>query len=141
LMPMFCRFGLLMESLSFCVFLFQLLTLLSKRSSVFSLIFIFSSSPEILSSTCSSLLQWLFLDFLFDLWNFLFPGFCLILFSEVFHIFVKFLFHILCCLLYIIDLFFIVSFVSFWSLVKSFLSIYSFLCLPKFFICGHLHIS
>jgi hypothetical protein len=33
------------------------LNLLSKSSSVFSLISIFSSVPEILSSTCSSLLE------------------------------------------------------------------------------------
>jgi hypothetical protein len=32
---------------------------LSKNSSVFSLISILSLSPEILSSTCSSLLEWL----------------------------------------------------------------------------------
>jgi hypothetical protein len=40
---------------------------------------------------------------LFDLRNFLFPGF-LFLFSEVLHSFVKFLFHILICLLYFIYL-------------------------------------
>jgi hypothetical protein len=45
------------------------------RLLVSSLISILSLIPEILSSTCSSLLEWLSTAFLFDLRNFLFPGF------------------------------------------------------------------
>jgi hypothetical protein len=55
LMPMILRFGLLMELLSSCIFLSQLLSCLTK---VFSLISILSWSSEILSSTCSHLLEW-----------------------------------------------------------------------------------
>jgi hypothetical protein len=74
------------------------LSVLSKDSSVFfSLTAILSSSPEILSSTCSSMLQWLLNYFLFGLRDFIFPGFDSLLF-ETFHIFLKFLFCILCCL-------------------------------------------
>jgi hypothetical protein len=61
-LPLFSFFdacGLLMESLSSCVFLSQLLNLQYKSTSVFSLISIVSSSPEILSSAYSSLLEWL----------------------------------------------------------------------------------
>jgi hypothetical protein len=58
-MSMICRFGLLMELLSSCTFHSQFLSLLSKESSVFSLVSILSSSPEVQSSTCFSLLQWL----------------------------------------------------------------------------------
>jgi hypothetical protein len=36
-----------------------LLSIFSKNSSVFSIISILSLSPEILSSTCSSLLEWI----------------------------------------------------------------------------------
>jgi hypothetical protein len=59
LMYLICRFGLLMELLSSCIFLSQFLSLLSKNSSVFSLISVMSLSPEITASTCSSLLEWL----------------------------------------------------------------------------------
>jgi hypothetical protein len=54
----------------------------------------------------------------------------LIPFSEVFLIFVKLLFHILCCLFYFIYLFFIVSIVSLWRFLKSPLS--SFSCFHVF---------
>jgi hypothetical protein len=50
------------------------LSLLSK-SSVFSLISILSLSAEILSSTCSSLLEWTSTVFFFNLMDFLFQGF------------------------------------------------------------------
>jgi hypothetical protein len=52
-------FGLLMELLNSYIFLSQLLSCLTKISSVFALISILSLSSEILSSTCSSLLEWL----------------------------------------------------------------------------------
>jgi hypothetical protein len=55
--------------------------------------------------------------------------------SEVFHIFVKLLFHILCCLLYFIYLFFFrISLVSFWSLLNSFLSSFSCSCVFSSFL-------
>jgi hypothetical protein len=57
------KFGLLMEPLSSCVFLSQLLSLLSKSSYVFSLISTLSLSPEILSSSCPSLLECLCIVF------------------------------------------------------------------------------
>jgi hypothetical protein len=44
----------------------QILSLLSKNSSVFSLMSILSSGPEILASICSSLLEWL--STLFLIW-------------------------------------------------------------------------
>jgi hypothetical protein len=44
--------------LSSCIFLSQLLSCLTKSSSVFSSISILSPSSEILSSNCSSLLEW-----------------------------------------------------------------------------------
>jgi hypothetical protein len=75
LMLMIGNFGLLMVLLSSCVFLSQHLSLLSKSSAVFSLRSVLSSSPEILSSTCFSVLDWLSPVFLFDLRNFLFIGF------------------------------------------------------------------
>jgi hypothetical protein len=81
LMPMIHRFGFLMESLSSCIFLSHLLSILSNSSSVFSLISILSSSPEILSSTCSSLLVWLSSVFFVWFKEFLFPVF---LFDSVF---------------------------------------------------------
>jgi Mn2+/Fe2+ NRAMP family transporter len=56
--PMILRFGLLMESASSCLFLSQVLSCLTHSSSVFPLIFILSSNSEILSYTCSSLLEW-----------------------------------------------------------------------------------
>jgi hypothetical protein len=52
------RIDLLMEWLSSCIFLSQVLSCLTEIYSVISLISILSSSPEILSSTCSSLLEW-----------------------------------------------------------------------------------
>jgi hypothetical protein len=52
------KFGVLIELLSSCIVLSQLLYYLTKISSVFSLIFILSLNSEILSSTCSSLLEW-----------------------------------------------------------------------------------
>jgi hypothetical protein len=55
-MPMILRFGLLMESVSSCIFLSQVLNCLANSCSVFPLIAISSSSSEILSSVCSILL-------------------------------------------------------------------------------------
>jgi hypothetical protein len=92
-MPLINMFALLMESQCSCVFLLQPLRLLFKDSYVFSLIPILSLSPEILSSTYSNVLEWLLSVFL--IWFkglFISRIFCLILFSETFHIFVKLLF-------------------------------------------------
>jgi hypothetical protein len=50
----------LMESVSSCVLFSQVLSCLTNSPSVFPLIAISSSSSEILSSVCSSLLQWPF---------------------------------------------------------------------------------
>jgi hypothetical protein len=57
-MPMILRFGLLMESVSSCIFLLKVLSCLTNSSSVFPLISILSSSSESLSSAYSSLLEW-----------------------------------------------------------------------------------
>jgi hypothetical protein len=76
------------------------------KSSVLSLVSILSLSPEILSSTCSYLLEWPSTVFFVRLKGLFVSRICLITFSGVFHIFVQLLFHILCCLLYFIYLFF-----------------------------------
>jgi hypothetical protein len=55
----------LMELVSSCIFLSQVLSCLSNNSSVFPLISISSSSSESLSSDCSSLLEWPPLCFVF----------------------------------------------------------------------------
>jgi hypothetical protein len=74
------------------------LSCLAKISFVFSLISILSLSSEILSSTCSTLLEWLStVVFCLAKVTFYFQDFYLILFSDVFHTFVKHLFYILCC--------------------------------------------
>jgi hypothetical protein len=52
-----CRFGLLIELLCSWKFLSQLLCLLCKSCSVFFFNMYFVSSPLILTSTCSSLLE------------------------------------------------------------------------------------
>jgi hypothetical protein len=99
-----------------------------------------SLNPLILSFTCSSLLECLSTLFIFDLRNFFPQNFCLILFSEDFHIFVKLLFHIFSCVLKYISLFFTASFVLFWSLLMSsmsslncFCTFYSFLFVLSIF--------
>jgi hypothetical protein len=80
-------------------FFSQLLSYFTKSSSLFfPLTSILVSGCEILFSPCSSLLEWPTTVLLFE-GTFCFQDFCLILFSEVFHIFVQLLFHILCCLL------------------------------------------
>jgi hypothetical protein len=62
-MPMILRFGLLMESLSYCIFLSQLLNCLTKISFVFFFNYILSLSSKIVSSTwcCATmfLIGWL----------------------------------------------------------------------------------
>jgi hypothetical protein len=55
--PMILSFVLLMELLSSYIFFSQFLSYLTKISFVFSLISVLSLSSEILSSTCSSLLE------------------------------------------------------------------------------------
>jgi hypothetical protein len=108
-------------------------------SSVFSqsilLFFLFIStvysSSEIISPTCSSLLVWLSTLGFFELRK-LVPGFLFDPFFESFPIFVNILFHVLYCFLYFIYLFFIISLVSFWYLLKSsfspFSSFFAFSC-------------
>jgi hypothetical protein len=86
-----------------CGFLLKVLILLSKNSSV-EYLFCFGALEFcfLLVLVCWSDFQ---LYVLFDLWNFLFPGFFLDSFSEVFHIFIKILFWILCGFLYFIYIF------------------------------------
>jgi hypothetical protein len=57
-MPMILRFGLLMESLSSCIFLSQLLHCLIKIFFCFFFNFCLTLSSETLYSTYSSLLEW-----------------------------------------------------------------------------------
>jgi hypothetical protein len=95
-------------------------------------------SPEILSSTCSCLLEWsttiffIWLKGLFisriSIWFF---------FVRFSHIFVQLLFHILCCLYYFIYLLFY-SLLCFTLVFVEVLSefIWLFLCLPKYFMCA-----
>jgi hypothetical protein len=71
----------------------------------FNLISILSMKPEFLSSTCSSLLEWLSTQFFICFKKLFSQDFCWILFSGVFYIFVKLLFPIFCCLLYFICIF------------------------------------
>jgi hypothetical protein len=62
-----------------------------------------SLCPEILSSSWSNLLEWLPTEFIMysrDILSSGFLFFCLIFFSETFHIFVKLHFQILCCRLH-----------------------------------------
>jgi hypothetical protein len=103
---MVLRFGILIESLNSCILLSQHLCCLIKSSSVFSLTsiyFIFEFWDSVfhlfLSAEMASHCAFVWLKRLFIsricVWFF---------FSEVFLIFVQLLFHILCCLLYIIYL-------------------------------------
>jgi hypothetical protein len=95
---------------------------LFKSSSVFFLISILFLSPEILSSTCSILQEWL--STVFFIWVrglFIFRVSVWFFLLGFLHVFVK-LFYIFCCLLYFTYLFFIVSFVSLWSSFNCFLS-------------------
>jgi hypothetical protein len=62
-MPMILRFGLLMELVSFCIFLSQILNCLTNSYLGFPLISILYSSSEILSFACSSLLDWPYIVF------------------------------------------------------------------------------
>jgi hypothetical protein len=72
---------------------------------VFSLISILSWSPEILSSTCSRVLEWFSTVVFIWFRDFLFSGFLFVCFiSETFYIFFKLLFHIsyyLLCFIYL----------------------------------------
>jgi hypothetical protein len=127
-MPMILTFGLLMELLSSCIFLSQLLSCLTKSSSVFSLMSILSSNSEIYLSpalVCWSGLPLFFFIVLFlTKGTFYFKDYCLILFSEIFYI----LFQLLCHIS-----FFIVCFVSLWCLLKTSLSSFSCFCVfPSF---------
>jgi hypothetical protein len=96
------------------------LSCLTKISSVFSLISMFFQAVRFcfpLVLICGSGLPLCFC-------------FCLILFSDVFHIFDQFLLYISCFHLNSIVSLFIVSFVSLWYLFKSSLS--SFICFCVF---------
>jgi hypothetical protein len=75
------------QLLSSCILLSQLLSCLTKIFSVFPFISILSLSSEILSFTCSSLQEWPSTVFLVWLKWLFFQNFCLILCSEVLHIF------------------------------------------------------
>jgi hypothetical protein len=99
-MSMILRFDVLVGLLSSCISLSQLLSCLTKSSSVlFNFYFIFKLWDSVFH--CSNLLEWpstvffVWLKGVFisriSVWFF---------FSEVFHIFVQLLFYILCCLLY-----------------------------------------
>jgi hypothetical protein len=119
-MPMIFKFCLLMESESSCIFLSQILSILSKESSLFFLIFILSLSPEILSSTCSSLLEWLStVFFCLTQETFYLHDFCLILLrcsiSLLNSPFIS------CAIFFSSFIFCIISLVSLWSSLKSFL--------------------
>jgi hypothetical protein len=70
-MPMILRFGLLMELVSSCIFLSQVMSHLNNSSSVLSLISFLSLSSEILSSIYSSLLEWPSTVFCVSVWFFL----------------------------------------------------------------------
>jgi hypothetical protein len=86
-MPMILMFGLLMESVSYCIFFSQVLSCLTNSSSVFLLISISSSSSEILSSAWSgSLLEWPSILFCISVSFYFF---------EVFHIMGHLLFNII----------------------------------------------
>jgi hypothetical protein len=60
----------LMELVSSCIFLSQVLSCLTNSSSLFLLITISSSSYESLSSACSSLLEWPWICFVFLFYSF-----------------------------------------------------------------------
>jgi hypothetical protein len=95
--PMILRFGLLMDLLSSCIFLSQLLNCLSKISFVFSLVLILSLNSEVQSSTCSTLLEWTStVFFCLTIGTFNFLDFCLILSSMVFQIYEQLFFYNLC---------------------------------------------
>jgi hypothetical protein len=96
---------------------FLLIPFTEQRFLCFSLTSIISLSSEIPSSfvfVCWSVLPlWVFFVCVFlTKGTFYFKDFCLVLFSEVFHIFVQFLCFILCCYLLFIYLSFYSSFVS-----------------------------
>jgi hypothetical protein len=76
----------LMEFVSSCILLSLHMSCLTNSSSDFSLISILSLSYEILSSTCSSLLEWTPTVFCVYVWNF-FLGFSPCHKSFIFNIF------------------------------------------------------
>jgi hypothetical protein len=133
-MSLILRFGLSMELLSSYIFLLQLLSLLPKSSSVFSLISTFLQALR--SYLQLVLVSWdglpLYFFYLIK-GTFYFQDFCLILFSEGFHIFVQLLLYILFSLFHV-SLFFY-SVLCFTLVFVNVLSefIYLFLCLLKFF--------
>jgi hypothetical protein len=125
------------QSLSSFIFLSQFFILLSKNSSTYSLIYVLSLSPEVLSSTLSSMLEW-FSTLLFILCKKIYISGISVWFSfsEVFHIFVRLLFHV-CAIFFISYIsFFIISLVWFWSLLKFILNSFSFFCVFSiFYLC------
>jgi hypothetical protein len=113
--------GLLMELVSSCIFFSQVLSCLSNSSSFFPLISILSLSFEILSSACSSLLEW--------------PSFCFVFLFHYF--FLRFsIWWITSSLIlstFILNSFislFMVCSVSFWCLFRT--SMVSFICYCTF---------
>jgi hypothetical protein len=77
-MSMILRFGLLIESLSSCIFLSQILSCLTNISSVFSLISILSQALRFCLPLV--LVFWVFCVFCLTNGTFYFQVFCLILF-------------------------------------------------------------
>jgi hypothetical protein len=107
----------LMQLLSLCIFLSQLLRLLPQSFSVFFFNVYFIFEPWF-CVFCLFLSDGVAFPYIFYLIKetFYFQDFWLILFSDVLHIIVQFLFLILCSFLFFIYLFLIVSFVSLWCL-------------------------
>jgi hypothetical protein len=102
----------------------------------FSLISILSSIPEILSSTYSNLLKLLStIPFIYLKEHFIFSISIWFFFWSLSYLF-KLLFHILFCLFISFIPFFLIPLVSFWSLLKSSLSSYSYsLSSQVFYLC------
>jgi hypothetical protein len=110
----------------------------------FSLISILSLSPEIPSSSCSSLLEWL--STIFFIWVkelFISRISVLLFFSEIFHIFVKLLFpYLVLSSLFHFSLslsLFIISLVLFLSLLKCGVSNDLIICHQSFYRFYHLN--
>jgi hypothetical protein len=108
-----------------CMFLSQLLNLLSKESPIFSLLSVLSWSLEILSSTYLSMLEWLSnLFFILLRENFISRVSFLMFFLRI-SIFVLNSFLISCTVSFIC---FILPLVLFWGLLESSLSSFNSFC-------------
>jgi hypothetical protein len=116
LMPMVCRFILLMEPQHSCIFFHSSWVFSLRILVLFKYVFCFWALK--FSYTCSSLQDCLSTVFLILLKEILFPEFLFDSFFEIFHIFGKVLFRFLCCLIYFIYLFY-----NLLSLVSEFVEI------------------